>query len=104
MSLKRALYQELVPEARATGISVTNWIIIGLVLLSFLALALETEPTLSSQPNWAAGFSVFNVVVVSVFALEYVLRVWVSGLDPKFSGVRGRLKYMTQFCSPSCPN
>ena len=38
--LRYKLYQELVPEARLRSISVTNLFIVGLVLLSFLFLAL----------------------------------------------------------------
>ncbi|HBT35791.1 MAG TPA: cation transporter, partial [Hyphomonas sp.] len=52
MGLYRWLHNELVPEARKSGISVTNWIIISLVLASFLFLALETEPTLLAIPEW----------------------------------------------------
>ena len=46
MGLRRWLYKELVPEARETGISWTNWIVIALVMASFLFLALETDPVL----------------------------------------------------------
>lgn len=99
MNLKQFLFNELVPEARERGISVTNWIIIGLVLASFVFLALETEPTLLADPNWKAVFDFFNVAVVVIFAVEYLLRVWVNGLKPEFAGVTGRLKYMTKFYS-----
>ena len=99
MGLRRWLYQELVPEARTTGISVTNWCIITLVMASFLFLALETEPTLLAQPMWKTAFDWFNIGVVIVFAVEYVLRVWVSGLNPEFSGFVGRLRYVTRFHS-----
>ena len=97
--LRHRLYQELVPEARESGISRINWLIIVLVLLSFVSLALETEQTLTSRPGWQLGFDIFNVVVVAVFALEYVMRVYVSGLSEEFAGFRGRLHYMTRFHS-----
>ncbi len=97
--LRYRLYQELVPEARFRGISVTNLFIVALVLLSFLFLALETEPALNSQPGWRAVFRVFNIFVVAAFAVEYVLRVVVAGLDPEYRGIGGRLKYMTRFYS-----
>lgn len=99
MGLRKKLYQEMVPEARARGISWTNLIIISLVLLSFLFLALETEETVTSNPYWAKAIEIFNVTVVVVFALEYVLRVWIAGMDPQYAGVRGRIRYMTQFYS-----
>lgn len=97
--LRYKLYQELVPEARLRSISVTNLFIVALVLLSFVFLALETEPALNSQAEWRAVFRVFNIFVVFAFAVEYVLRVFVAGLDPEYRGIGGRLKYMTRFYS-----
>jgi voltage-gated potassium channel len=97
--MQRWLYQQLVPEARASGISLMNLVIVGLVLLSFLFLALETEPTLNQQPAWAQLFAVFNITVVVIFAVEYVARIWVAGIDPQYRGVGGRLKYVTRFYS-----
>ena len=97
--LRHRLYRELVPEARESGISRINWLIIALVLMSFLSLALETEATLTSRPGWQLGFDIFNVVVVTVFAIEYVMRVYVSGLSAEYAGFRGRLRYMTRFHS-----
>ena len=97
--MQRWLYQQLVPEARASGISLLNLIIVGLVLLSFLFLALETEPTLNTKPEWAQLFAVFNVTVVIIFAVEYVARIWVAGIDPQYRGLGGRLKYVTRFYS-----
>lgn len=99
MGVREWLYKELVPEARETGISWTNIAIIGLVMLSFVFLALETEPTLLAKPAWKTAFEIFNVVVVVVFALEYVTRVWINGMTPKYNGVTGRVKYMFQFYS-----
>lgn len=95
--MQRWLYQQLVPEARASGISLMNLFIVSLVLLSFLFLALETEPTLNTKPEWTQLFAVFNVTVVIIFAVEYVARVWVAGIDPQYQGLSGRLKYVTRF-------
>lgn len=97
--LRYRLYHQLVPEARAGGISATNLAIVALVLLSFLFLALETEPTLNSQPGWQQIFVVFDLFVVLAFAVEYALRVFVAGLDPQYRGITGRLRYMTRFYS-----
>ncbi len=99
MGLQQALYRELAPEARSSGLSGTNRAIVFLVLLSFLFLALETEPTLESDPGWARVFLLFNWIVVIIFAVEYVARVWVAGVNPRFSGLRGRWHYVRQFHS-----
>ena len=99
MGLKQQLYDALAPEARRTGLSMTNTFIVGLVILSFILLALETEPTLTREPGWRAAFEILNLLVIAVFAIEYVARVWCAGVDPQFSGLSGRLRYMRQFYS-----
>lgn len=99
MELKRRLYEALAPEARRSGLSRTNACIVGLVILSFLFLALETEPALQAVPGWRQAFHIFNITVVVIFALEYVARVWCAGIDPHYRGLGGRLRYMTQFYS-----
>lgn len=99
MGLKRRLYQALAPEARRSGLSLTNAFIVGLVILSFLFLALETEPVLQADPVWKQTFHIFNIAVIGVFAVEYLARVWCAGIDPQYRGVAGRLRYVTQFYS-----
>lgn len=101
MGLRRRLYEALAPEARAPGqrLSNTNLAIIALVLVSFLFLALETEPTIQAIPAWRDTFEVFNVTVIVIFAIEYLLRVWTAGEAEEFRGLTGRWRYMTQFYS-----
>ena len=97
MGVKNWLYQQLVPEARASGISKLNLFIVCVVLASFLFLALETEPTLTGDPRWMQAFNIFNATVLAIFSIEYVARVWVAGVDPQYKGFLGRLKYVTRF-------
>ncbi|MEO0466229.1 MAG: ion transporter [Pseudomonadota bacterium] len=93
MGLRHKLYMQLEPNAREHGeLSRTNLAIIILVLLTFLALALETEPTLS--PAWRQAIGVFNLFILAVFAVEYLIRLWAEGEDPRYRGVLGRLRYM----------
>lgn len=101
MGLRRRLYEALAPEARApgTGLSRTNLAIIALVLVSFLFLALETEPVMQAQPGWKLTFEIFNIAVIAIFAIEYILRVWTAGEDPQYRGLGGRWRYMTRFYS-----
>lgn len=92
VGLRNRIYRQLEPTARDSGLSITNGFIVALVILSLLALALETEPTL--PPIWRMGLSYFNYFILGVFALEYVLRLIIVGEDPKYAGVTGRLRYM----------
>ncbi|MEM9738647.1 MAG: ion transporter [Pseudomonadota bacterium] len=93
IGLRKRLYRELEPDARENGgLSRTNLLIVLLVLASFIALALETEPSLS--PAWKRGIDLFNYVIIAIFAVEYGVRLWAAGEDPRFSGLGGRLKYI----------
>ena len=94
IGIRHRLYGQLEPEATGkSGLSALNILIIGLVLLSFLALALETEETIG--PMWRTAIDYVNIAIVSIFAIEYLARLWVAGEDPKYRGIGGRLKYMT---------
>ena len=93
VGLRSKLYSQLESGAQnKTGLSVLNSFIIGLVLLSFLALALETEETIG--PAWRQGIDYLNLFIVVVFAIEYAVRLWVAGEDPRYRGIKGRLRYM----------
>ena len=89
--LRHRLYRALDPHPDE-GLTIANKVIVALVLMSFITLALETEPDLPAQLRTA--INAFNVVVVVVFAVEYVIRLWVAGEDPAYRGLGGRLRYI----------
>lgn len=70
-----------------------NIFIIVLILLNVIAVMLETVPVIHEP--YKEFFHVFDVVSVTIFTIEYVLRVWSSNHDPQFGhSVKGRLRYM----------
>lgn len=72
-----------------------NRVLVLLVVLSLVMLALETEPSVSDDLHHI--LRVLNVIVVSVFAVEYVMRFWAAGENPKYSGVKGHVRYAYSF-------
>lgn len=93
VGLRNKLYSQLEPDAREkSGLSTLNSIIIALVLISFLALAIETEETISD--TWRSWIELLNLGIVIAFAVEYAARLWVVGEDPRYRGIGGRLRYM----------
>ncbi len=93
MGLRYRLYRQMEPNARESrGLSPFNLFIVVLVLLSFLALALETEPTMNE--DWMLAIQYFNVAIIVIFAFEYLLRLWAAGEDPQYRGVMGRVRYI----------
>lgn len=93
VGLRSKLYSQLESGTRNnSGLSILNSLIIALVLVSFLALALETEETIG--PAWRQGIDCLNIFIVVVFAIEYTVRLWVAGEDPRYRGLKGRLRYI----------
>ncbi|MDC3379346.1 ion transporter [Planctomycetota bacterium] len=70
---------------------VFNLLILGLILASVVAVALET---LSTNKHHADYFRVFEIVCVSVFSVEYLIRLWACTGSHKYTGWRGRLRYL----------
>lgn len=95
-TLRARLYHSLEPNASDTGrLSTINRVLVVLVLCSFILLALETEPSLGD--NTQSLFRIFNILLVIIFALEYGMRLWVVGEDPRYRGLTGRLRYAVSF-------
>lgn len=72
-------------------------LLVTLVLVSFALMALETEAARADSalpPSWAPILSLVNSGIVVLFAIEYAVRVWAAGEDPRYRGMNGRLAYM----------
>ena len=64
-----------------------------LIVANGLAVMLETVKFL--QERYSDIFYGFEVFSVTVFSIEYLLRVWVADVDPKYkSPIKGRLRYL----------
>jgi voltage-gated potassium channel len=81
------------------GLNFFSGLIITLVLISLASLALETEAARGDTPfapwvlpvtNW------INWVIVVLFAIEFGLRFWSEGENPRHAGVIGRLRFLAQ--------
>ncbi len=67
--------------------------IIGLILVNVVAVILDTIPEVHTY--YGVALYDFERFSVSVFTLEYLLRVWACAADPRFSKpVTGRLRFM----------
>lgn len=81
------------------GINFFSGTIILLVLISLVALALETEairPDTPFPPSMQSAVQWINTFVVWVFAIEFGLRLWSEGENPKHAGLMGRLRFLAQ--------
>lgn len=81
------------------GINFFSGLIIALVLLSLFSLAIETElvrDDAALDRSWLPLVSAINVAVVWLFALEFALRFWSEGENPRHAGAMGRLRFLAQ--------
>ena len=64
-----------------------------LIVANGLAVMLETVKFLDQR--YSSIFYGFEIFSVTIFSIEYILRLWVATLDPKYGGsIKGRLRYM----------
>jgi voltage-gated potassium channel len=95
-SLRAYIHDWLEPDEDG-GFNFFTLFIVTLVVVSLGALALETEAGRADTPmdrSWAPVLEHVNVVVLFVFAIEFVLRFWSEGENPNHKGVMGRLRYL----------
>lgn len=94
MLLKRRIHEILEPIHAKDNLSRgVNKFLIILILLNSLAVILESVPGYRMQ--FGSFFRIFEIISVTVFTVEYLLRVWTCDSDEEFSApVKGRLRFI----------
>lgn len=91
MGLRRILWRQLDPEAyERNGLSPTNMVVVWVVVASSFLAVVETEPVVDGMAPRLLGY--IEQVLACIFA-EYLIRLWAEGESPRFTGVRGRVRY-----------
>ena len=98
-TLKAYIHDWLEPDD-PNSVNFFSGAIITLVLISLAALALETE-AIRPDSHFAPGFETFlrdiNAAIVVIFAIEFTLRFWSEGENPRHAGFIGRLRFFGRF-------
>src|SRR5689334_9687195 len=71
--------------------------VIALVLTSLVSLAVETEairPDSQIDPHLRDLVGGINTMIVFAFAIEFSLRMWSEGENPRHAGWMGRLRFV----------
>jgi voltage-gated potassium channel len=72
---------------------IINGFLIIIIVLNVIAVMLETVPSIH-EPH-KAFFRDFDIFSVTVFSIEYLLRLWSANYHEKYKhSIRGRLKYI----------
>lgn len=64
------------------------------VLIVLNVLAVMAESVASIHERFGGALRAFELFSLGVFVVEYVLRMWAAGEDPRFAGAAGRLRWM----------
>jgi voltage-gated potassium channel len=94
-SLRRKVFVQLFPAFwRGGGLSPANSVIaVAIVVASAIAI-LDTEPTLNQDPHVSVVFQWASYVFAAFFIVEFLVRLWAAGEDPRYAGLGGRLRYL----------
>ena len=92
-TLRHRAYEMLEPEARdREGLTLTNRLIILVILVACGAAIIETEPSIAA--GRAALFYAIELGCGLVFSVEYLARLWIVPENPRWRGVSlARLRY-----------
>lgn len=77
------------------GLSPTNWVLVALIFASVVLFTLETEPALAGA--WAEALNSANLLILCIFGIEFLLRLWSAGETRGVRGVTERARYAGRF-------
>jgi voltage-gated potassium channel len=90
--LRQAAWRQVDPEAyQHDGLSPANRAVVCIVAVSSILAILETEPTVEDMAPRA--FVSLEWIFAILFLVEYLVRLWAEGANPRFRGVQGRIRY-----------
>ncbi len=90
---KRVFHQLDISSNPTKKLSATNRFICAVILLGILVLVLGTEQTITEDYGLLLRF--MELCILSIFIVEYILRLWVAPLNQKYSGRYGVVRFVT---------
>jgi len=70
-----------------------------LIVTSVLSFFVETLRAVNHSPMLKGFLDTFELLTVIVFSLDFILRAYSVGVDPKYAGVKGLWRHLTTFFS-----
>ena len=94
-TLRGALHRHLDPQAWPyAGLSPLNWGVAILIAVSIIFGVVATEPAIMGR--FGPSLILIDRLILGLFAIEYSARLWTAGLNPRFSGAKGLIRYVLQ--------
>ena len=95
-SIRRRVFRLLSEPESGHAAKIINLVIVGLILLGVVSMMLSTVESVASVYGFALSF--FEWITLSVFLIEYLLRLWSCVEDPRYShAFWGRLRWIFSF-------
>lgn len=97
-SLRAGIHHQMSPmDWEEPGMSPVNSAILMLVVASVVVAVLQSEPMIDSA--MPSSFRLLNGIFAVTFSVEYGVRVWAMGMDPKYRGLNGAIRYSRSIAS-----
>jgi voltage-gated potassium channel len=93
-TLRQIMYDYMEPgeSGNQRGETLVDGFIIALILLNVAAIILESMPSLNAR--YGTFFNQFELFSVTIFTIEYLLRLWTAVEMPNYSHpIKGRINY-----------
>lgn len=91
-SLRKTIYVILERENHSLIDKVVHYTLMGIILMTVIAVILESDVEIAKKHQTL--FTIIEYISLTVFTIEYILRVWSSGENSKYKYINGRIKYM----------
>src|SRR5687767_7769596 len=89
MRLRRWAYELLEPTvSRSPAAKAIEWLLVTLIFLNIIAILLESVQEIND--TYYDVFQAIEHFSVTIFAIEYALRIWTSPENPKYNHSRRR--------------
>jgi voltage-gated potassium channel len=99
MNIRKRTWE--IVEVAKSGDKASRIFDISILTLIFLNVVAVIIGSVSSiQERWGAFLTVFEIISIIVFTIEYLARLWSCTVDPQFGGfIRGRIRHALQVMS-----
>ena len=92
MTLRKWAYNLLEPSVSGSrAAKAIELMLIALIFLNIIAILAESVPEYNAE--YGQFFQSLEKFSIIVFTIEYVLRIWTCGENPKYAGLIGKFKY-----------
>jgi voltage-gated potassium channel len=96
MTLQERVWHLLEPWGSSTRASrIVGGFVAGVIVIAVAATIAESVPRIHHE--YSDVFWSLELFCLLVFGIEYALRMWAVGCDPRYRGVVGRLRWMVTF-------